>query len=111
MCLASLYFILISYVLLRDIGTAIIIGIYTHRSNNISFSSLSNLLSNAAISLGNAFISLEISCSLLIIFSLFSFIFEISGHGQERKELKSILFMKSFRCLFIYLVIGFWAQR
>ena len=28
MCLASLYFILISYVLLRDIGTAIIIGIY-----------------------------------------------------------------------------------
>ena len=35
------------------------------------------LLSNAAISLGNAFISLEISCSLLIIFSLFSFIFVI----------------------------------
>merc|ERR1711935_1045557 len=32
------------------------------------------LLSNAAISLGNAFISLEISCSLLIFFSLFSFI-------------------------------------
>ena len=31
------------------------------------------LLSNAAISLGNAFISLEISCSLLIFFSLFSF--------------------------------------
>merc|ERR1712014_390747 len=32
------------------------------------------LLSNAAVSLGNAFISLEISCSLLIFFSLFSFI-------------------------------------
>merc|ERR1711862_1082237 len=32
------------------------------------------LLSNAAISLGNAFISLEISCSFLIFFSLFSFI-------------------------------------
>merc|ERR1711937_1050515 len=30
------------------------------------------LLSNAAISLGNAFISLEISCSFLILFSLFS---------------------------------------
>ena len=33
------------------------------------------LLSNAAISLGNAFISLEISSSFLIYFSLFSFIF------------------------------------
>merc|ERR1712079_922166 len=32
------------------------------------------LLSNAAISLGNAFISLEISSQLLIFFSLFSFI-------------------------------------
>merc|ERR1712070_1321279 len=32
------------------------------------------LLSNAAISLGNAFISLEISSSFLIFFSLFSFI-------------------------------------
>merc|ERR1712147_39431 len=32
------------------------------------------LLSNAAVSLGGAFVSLEISCSLLIIFSLFSFI-------------------------------------
>merc|ERR1711897_122202 len=32
------------------------------------------LLSNAAISLGNAFISLEISCSFLIFFPLFSFI-------------------------------------
>merc|ERR1712037_512075 len=31
------------------------------------------LLSNAAVSLGNAFISLEISCSFLIFFSLFSF--------------------------------------
>merc|ERR1711862_174239 len=31
-------------------------------------------LSNAAISLGSAFISLEISCSFLIFFSLFSFI-------------------------------------
>merc|ERR1711871_610025 len=29
------------------------------------------LLSNAAVSLGGAFVSLEISCSLLIIFSLF----------------------------------------
>jgi len=35
------------------------------------------LLSNAAISLGNAFISLEISSSFLIFFSLFSFSFII----------------------------------
>merc|ERR1711982_186854 len=32
------------------------------------------LLSNAAVSLGGAFVSLEISCSLVIFFSLFSFI-------------------------------------
>merc|ERR1712124_137115 len=32
------------------------------------------LLSNAAVSLGGAFVSLEISCSLLVFFSLFSFI-------------------------------------
>merc|ERR1711982_135281 len=32
------------------------------------------LLSNAAVSLGGAFVSLEISCSFLIFFSLFSFI-------------------------------------
>merc|ERR1712083_1268308 len=32
------------------------------------------LLSNAAVSLGGGFVSLEISCSLLIFFSLFSFI-------------------------------------
>ena len=31
--------------------------------------------------------------------------------SRERKELKSILFMKSFRCLFIYLVIGFYSKR
>merc|ERR1712194_877250 len=36
------------------------------------------LLSNAAISLGNAFISLEISSSFLPFFSLFSFIFNIN---------------------------------
>merc|ERR1711943_40254 len=36
------------------------------------------LLSNAAVSLGGAFISLEISSSFLIFFSLFSFI--LPGH-------------------------------
>merc|ERR1711902_269385 len=35
------------------------------------------LLSNAAVSLGGAFVSLEISCSFLIFFSLFSFILSL----------------------------------
>ena len=46
------------------------------------------LLSNAAISLGNAFISLEISCSLLIIFSLFSFIFAWTFISLQIKEFR-----------------------
>merc|ERR1712241_333671 len=46
------------------------------------------LLSNAAISLGNAFISLEISCSLLIFFSLFSFILAWTFISLQIKEFR-----------------------
>ena len=46
------------------------------------------LLSNAAISLGNAFISLEISCSLLIFFSLFSFILAGTFISLQIKEFR-----------------------
>merc|ERR1712127_662771 len=46
------------------------------------------LLSNAAISLGNAFISLEISCSLLIFFSLFSFILAFFFISLQIKEFR-----------------------
>merc|ERR1712129_683058 len=42
------------------------------------------LLSNAAISLGNAFISLEISSQLFIFFSLFSFLFHFVEVNKNR---------------------------
>merc|ERR1712183_222670 len=46
------------------------------------------LLSNAAISLGNAFISLEISSSFLIFFSLFSFILAWTFVSLQIKEFR-----------------------
>merc|ERR1712109_127308 len=46
------------------------------------------LLSNAAISLGNAFTSLEISSSLLIFFSLFSFILAWTFISLQIKEFR-----------------------
>merc|ERR1711998_630474 len=46
------------------------------------------LLSNAAISLGNAFISLEISCSSGIIFSLISFILAWTFISLQIKEFR-----------------------
>merc|ERR1711865_1278672 len=46
------------------------------------------LLSNAAISLGNAFISLEISLSVLILFSLFSFLLGWTFISLQIKEFR-----------------------
>merc|ERR1712179_884205 len=46
------------------------------------------LLSNAAISLGNAFISLEISSSFWILFSLFSFILAWTFMSLQIKEFR-----------------------
>merc|ERR1712093_917983 len=46
------------------------------------------LLSNAAVSLGGAFVSLEISCSLLIFFSLFSFILAGTFISLQIKEFR-----------------------
>merc|ERR1712125_112920 len=46
------------------------------------------LLSNAAVSLGGAFVSLEISCSLLIFFSLFSFILGFTFISLQIKEFR-----------------------
>ena len=57
------------------------------------------LLSNAAISLGNAFISLEISSQFLIFFSLFSFILDpMSGESKGVTQLADFLsnFWNSF---------------
>merc|ERR1712150_438609 len=46
------------------------------------------LLSNAAVSLGGAFVSLEVSCSLLIFFSLFSFILAWTFFSLQIKEFR-----------------------
>merc|ERR1711865_28455 len=46
------------------------------------------LLSNAAVSLGGAFVSLEISCSLLIFFLLFSFILAWTFISLQIKEFR-----------------------
>merc|ERR1712122_294928 len=46
------------------------------------------LLSNAAVSLGGAFVSLEISCSLLIFFSLFSVILAWTFISLQIKEFR-----------------------
>merc|ERR1712107_787794 len=46
------------------------------------------LLSNAAISLGNAFISLEISSQFFIFFSLFSFILAVTFISLQIKEFR-----------------------
>jgi len=64
------------------------------------------LLSNAAISLGNAFISLEISCSLLIFFSLFSFILAWTFISLQIKEFRimGLLINDSvYSCVFFFL--------
>merc|ERR1712069_10505 len=85
------------------------------------------LLSNAAISLGNAFISLEISSSFLILFSLFSFIlawtfislqikeFRIMGLSINDSVYSSVFFFLTglhfFHLLFGLLLLGlfFWS--
>merc|ERR1711981_380936 len=64
------------------------------------------LLSNAAVSLGNAFISLEISSSLLILFSLFSFILAWTFISLQIKEFRIMglsINDSVYSCLFFFL--------
>ena len=64
------------------------------------------LLSNAAISLGNAFISLEISSQLLIFFSLFSFTLAWTFISLQIKEfwIMGLSINESvYSCLFFFL--------
>merc|ERR1712056_47268 len=64
------------------------------------------LLSNAAISLGGAFISLEISCSFLIFFSLFSFILAWTFISLQIKEFRIMglsINDSVYSCLFFFL--------
>ena len=64
------------------------------------------LLSNAAISLGNAFISLEISSQFLIIFSLFSFILAWTFISLQIKEFRIMglsINDSVYSCVFFFL--------
>merc|ERR1712151_212615 len=64
------------------------------------------LLSNAAISLGNAFISLEISSQFLIFFSLFSFILAWTFVSLQIKEFRITglsINDSLYSCLFFFL--------
>jgi heme/copper-type cytochrome/quinol oxidase subunit 3 len=64
------------------------------------------LLSNAAISLGNAFISLEISLQFLIFFSLFSFILAWTFISLQIKEFRIMglsINDSVYSCLFFFL--------
>merc|ERR1711930_15224 len=64
------------------------------------------LLSNAAISLGNAFVSLEISSSFLIFFSLFSFILAWTFISLQIKEFRIMglsINDSVYSCLFFFL--------
>ena len=64
------------------------------------------LLSNAAISLGNAFISLEISSQYFIFFSLFSFILSQLFIKLQVKEFRIMALSINdsiYSCLFFFL--------
>merc|ERR1712203_953643 len=64
------------------------------------------LLSNAAVSLGGAFVSLEISSSFLVLFSLFSFILAWTFISLQIKEFRimGLLINDSvYSCVFFFL--------
>merc|ERR1712020_414974 len=64
------------------------------------------LLSNAAVSLGGAFVSLEISSSFLIYFSLFSFILAWTFISLQIKEFRILglsINDSVYSCLFFFL--------
>merc|ERR1712183_984528 len=80
-------------------------GFYVPDPCELTFAN-TRLLSNAAISLGNAFISLEISSSFLIFFSLFSFILAWTFISLQIKEFRIMglsINDSVYSCLFFFL--------
>merc|ERR1712087_148545 len=69
------------------LGICPVEGFYLPDPSELTFAN-TLLLSNAAISLGNAFISLEISLQFLIFFSLFSFILAWTFISLQIKEFR-----------------------
>merc|ERR1711881_837892 len=62
-------------------------GFYVPDPTELTFAN-TRLLSNAAVSLGGAFVSLEISSSLLVFFSLFSFILALTFISLQIREFR-----------------------
>merc|ERR1712204_137832 len=80
-------------------------GFYVPDPCEITFAN-TLLLSNAAVSLGGAFISLEISSSFLIFFSLFSFILAWTFISLQIKEFRIMglsINDSVYSCLFFFL--------
>merc|ERR1711874_347316 len=69
------------------LGICPVEGFYLPDPSELTFAN-TLLLSNAAVSLGNAFISLEISLQFLIFFSLFSFILAWTFISLQIKEFR-----------------------
>merc|ERR1739845_302272 len=62
-------------------------GFYVPDPSELTFAN-TLLLSNAAVSLGGAFVSLEISSSFIIFFSLFSFVLALTFISLQIKEFR-----------------------
>ena len=87
------------------LGICPVEGFYLPDPCELSFSN-NLLLSNAAISLGNAFISLEISSQFLIFFSLFSFILAWTFISLQIKEFRIMglsINNSVYSCVFFFL--------
>merc|ERR1712014_432116 len=80
-------------------------GFYVPDACQLTFAN-TLLLSNAAVSLGSAFVSLEISSSFLIFFSLFSFILAWTFISLQIKEFRIMglsINDSVYSCLFFFL--------
>merc|ERR1712113_1213003 len=80
-------------------------GFYLPDPSELTFSN-TLLLSNAAVSLGGAFVSLEISSQFLIFFSLFSFILAWTFISLQIKEFRIMglsINDSVYSCLFFFL--------
>jgi len=87
------------------LGICPVEGFYLPDPCELSFSN-SLLLSNAAVSLGGAFVSLEISSQFLIFFSLFSFILAWTFVSLQIKEFRVMglsINDSVYSCLFFFL--------
>merc|ERR1711897_48755 len=87
------------------LGICPVEGFYLPDPCELTFSN-TLLLSNAAVSLGGAFVSLEISSQFLIFFSLFSFILAWTFVSLQIKEFRVMglsINDSVYSCLFFFL--------